>query len=62
MDQQVAIGLGPRQGLEDAVNFGIDGMAHVGSLDRRNRGDKDVKRFQMQINAKVSKAEALDSN
>jgi hypothetical protein len=31
MDQQVAIGLGPQQGLEDAVNLGIDGMAHSGN-------------------------------
>jgi hypothetical protein len=40
MDQQVTIGLGPQQGLEDAVNLGIDGMAHGGSVDSRCRCDK----------------------
>ena len=40
MDQQVTIGLGPQEGLEDAVNLGIDGMAQVGSVGRRRRCDK----------------------
>jgi hypothetical protein len=40
IDQQVTIGLGPQQGLEDAVDLGIDGMAHVGSVGRRRRCDK----------------------
>jgi len=40
MDQQVAIGLGPQQGLEDAVNLGIDGMTHVGSVGRCRRCGK----------------------
>jgi hypothetical protein len=40
VDQQIPIGLCPQQGLEDAVNFGINGMAHGGSVDRRGRCDK----------------------
>jgi len=32
MDQQGAIGLGAEQGLEDAINLWINGMAHAVSL------------------------------
>jgi hypothetical protein len=40
VDQQIPIGLCPQQGLEDAVNLGINGMAHGASVDRRGRYDK----------------------
>jgi hypothetical protein len=32
MDRQPAIALGPEQGLEDAVDLGVDGMFHAQSL------------------------------
>jgi hypothetical protein len=32
MDQQSAVALGPEQGLEDAVDLGVDGVFHEQSL------------------------------
>ena len=29
VDQQPAVGLGPQQGLEDAVDLGVDGVFHA---------------------------------
>ena len=40
MDQQVAVGLGPEQGLEDAVDLGIDTVAHAVSLVAARGTDK----------------------
>jgi hypothetical protein len=40
VDQQVAMVVGPEQGLEDAIDLGIDGAVHAGSVLARRRRDK----------------------
>jgi hypothetical protein len=40
MDEQVALVVGPEEGLEDAVNLGIDGTVHARSLKQPGDVDK----------------------
>jgi hypothetical protein len=48
MDKQVAMVVGPEEGLEDTVNLGIDGAVHAESVEYPGRVDKTCRSPQQQ--------------